>query len=51
MEGRYDLLRNPVNSCWDQCLVEETPSMEPYIQNPIPTPNIRLQSGAIRLTC
>ena len=45
MEGCFDLLRNPINSCWAvNCLVEEsTVRIGAFFMEPnIPTPSIRL---------
>ena len=45
MEGSYDLLRNPINSCWAvNCFVEEdTVRIGAFFLEPnCPTPNIRL---------
>lgn len=53
MEGTYDLLRNPINSCWAvNCLVEEdTVHIGAFYLEPnIPTPNIRLTHNKEHIT-
>ena len=52
MEGHYDLLRNPINSCWAvNCLVEEDTVRIGafYLEPQIPSPNIRLESGSDKI--
>jgi len=52
MEGHYDLLRNPINSCWAvNCLVEEDTVRIGafYLEPQIPTPNIRLTDGSDKI--